>query len=40
MTYYAPTIIGALVFNISNNQTEKDDKWSEPRLGHFNKKGL
>jgi uncharacterized protein (TIRG00374 family) len=26
MTYYAPTIIGALVFNISNNQTEKDDK--------------
>ena len=26
MTYYAPTIIGALVFNISNNQTEKDSK--------------
>ncbi len=26
MTYYAPTVIGALVFNISNNQTEKDSK--------------
>ena len=26
MTYYAPTIIGALVFNISNNQTQKDAK--------------
>ena len=25
MTYYAPTIIGALVFNISNNQTEKSE---------------
>ena len=26
MTYYAPTIIGALVFNIANNQTHEEDK--------------